>query len=127
MAEINSEKWWANANEWRVNANEWRAAMTAREMNFVSSAEVKLIKERMDRHEGEGTGMKNLWGFIVAGIAIIITVITFMSKPPANNNEVVDSQQIQQNGNNTLANGKKSDDIKVQLQHLQDILDKTTK
>lgn len=106
-----------NSDKWRANANEWRAAMTDRDRNFVSSAEFKLIKERMDLHEGEGTGMKNMWGIIVAGIAIMISVVTFIA---GRSNTSVDSQQIQQNGNFSESNGKKIDDMQKQIQTLLD-------
>lgn len=69
-----------NAQEWRKGANEWRQAMTDREIKFVSLTEFSLIKERIDRAEGSGHGMAQLWGWITAGIMLALAVASFFHK-----------------------------------------------
>lgn len=64
-----------NAEKWRSNANEWRSAMTDREARFVSQAEYSLLKERMDKGEGGSKGMRDLWGWIAAGVMAAIAVV----------------------------------------------------
>lgn len=74
VAEINSEKW-------RANADEWRGAMTDREKQFATQNDYKLLKERLDRTEGSTTGHREMWGWISAGIVLIITIITTVIVP----------------------------------------------
>lgn len=69
-----------NASEWRKGANEWRQAMTDREVKFVGTNEFSLLKERIDRAEGGGKGMKDLWGWIIAGVMAIIAAIGAFAK-----------------------------------------------
>jgi len=70
VAEINSEKW-------RANANEWRMAMGDREAHFVKKEnfeavtnnlvkDIKELKERVDLSTGKGEGYEKVWGWIVA-------------------------------------------------------------
>ena len=63
-----------NAEEWRKGANEWRGSMTDREQNFASRPEMASLKERIDKAEGSGRGMKDTWGWIIAAIAVIAAV-----------------------------------------------------
>jgi len=69
-----------NAEEWRKGANEWRGSMTDREVNFASRSEMAMLKERIDKHEGVGSGMEKLWGWIFGGIMLAIAVIGFAGK-----------------------------------------------
>ena len=64
-----------NAEKWRANANEWRGAMTDREQRFVSVTEHNLLKERIDKHEGGSKGMRDLWGWIIAGVMGAVAII----------------------------------------------------
>jgi len=70
VAEVNSEKW-------RANANEWRLAMDDREALFVKketfegmlaglTKDIRELKERMDVSQGRGQGYEKIWGWIVA-------------------------------------------------------------
>ena len=70
-----------NAEEWRKGANEWRGSMTDRERNFVARTEFDALKERIDRSEGSGKGMKDLYGWIVAGVLLLIAVAGYIGKP----------------------------------------------
>lgn len=65
----------AHAEKWRANANEWRSAMTDRENRFVTQAEYALLKERMDKHEGSSRGMRDLWGWIAAGVMTLVALV----------------------------------------------------
>jgi len=67
-----------NAQKWRENANEWRAAMTDRERNFATQGDFKAIKERVDRGEGSGKGMRDMWALIAGGILLLIAIATFI-------------------------------------------------
>lgn len=69
-----------NAEKWRDNANEWRGAMTDREARFVSHTEFGLLKERLDRAEGGGKGMRDLWGWIMAAIMLGIVIFNAFNK-----------------------------------------------
>ena len=70
-----------NAAQWRAGANEWRAAMTDRERNFATQAEFLMMKERIDKHEGSGKGMRELYAWIVTGIMTIIAIVgVFLQK-----------------------------------------------
>lgn len=69
-----------NAEKWRANANEWRAAMTDRELKFVSSTEYELLKERMDKQEGSSKGMRDLWGWIFGGVMLAVALAGFAGK-----------------------------------------------
>lgn len=64
-----------NAEKWRDNANEWRGAMSDREGKFVTVTEFKLLKERLDRTEGSSRGMRDMWGWIVAGAILVLSVL----------------------------------------------------
>jgi len=64
-----------NAEKWRDNANEWRGAMTDREAKFITTTEFGLLKERIDRSEGSGRGMRDLWGWIVAAIMLGVVLL----------------------------------------------------
>lgn len=67
-----------NAEKWRDNANEWRAAMTDRERNFASSKSLSDIEQRMDKMEGASNGMKAAYGYLLAGIAAVSTLIAIV-------------------------------------------------
>jgi hypothetical protein len=71
-----------NAEEWRKGANEWRGSMTDRERNFVSRLEFEALKERVDKTEGSGKGMRELWGWVVAAAGIVtaglVSVVAFL-------------------------------------------------
>jgi hypothetical protein len=62
-----------NAQRWRNNANEWRSAMTDREKAFAKVEEVLNLKERLDSMSGSSKGMRDLWGWILAGLVAIYT------------------------------------------------------
>lgn len=64
----------ANAERWRQDAQEWRTRMTDREKDFAKTSEVSSLKERIDRGDGNTGGMKSMWGWIVSGIMLIITL-----------------------------------------------------
>jgi len=51
-----------NAEKWRDNANEWRGAMTDKDRNFVTKA--------------------TLWGYAVAMVGLILTLILISEKIP---------------------------------------------
>ena len=72
-----------NAAQWRAGANEWRSAMTDRERNFATQADFVSMKERVDKSEGGGKGMRELWGWITAGVLMIVALISnfFVHKP----------------------------------------------
>lgn len=72
IAEVNSEKW-------RNNANEWRGAMNDRERNFASTVELTMLKERVDKYEGEKGGYKSLGGLIAAAAAFIVAALTIVN------------------------------------------------
>lgn len=63
-----------SAEKWRENANEWRGSMTDRERTFVSRPEFDSVKERLDKQEGRGHGMAQLWGWIVAGVMMVVAL-----------------------------------------------------
>lgn len=69
-----------NAEEWRKGANEWRGSMTDREQNFAKKPELDALKERIDRSEGSGKGMKDLWGWIAAVISLGILAFNLLTK-----------------------------------------------
>ena len=69
-----------NAEEWRKGANEWRGSMTDRERNFVSRPEFDSLKERLDRNEGAGKGVKDMWAWIIAAIMALAAVAAFFMK-----------------------------------------------
>jgi len=75
-----------NAEKWRDAANEWRGAMTDREQTFMARSEfvaykessekaLRTEKERSDKNEGKGVGVKDFIGWIVAAIAIVAFII----------------------------------------------------
>lgn len=72
-----------NSEEWRKGANEWRGSMTDRERNFVARAEFDALKERVDKTEGIGKGMRDLWGWGIAAAGVLIAAVTvfFKGKP----------------------------------------------
>lgn len=49
-----------NAEKWRSNANEWRGAMSDREKNFITR--------------------KELWGWIIAVIGVVTTIVAVFFK-----------------------------------------------
>jgi undecaprenyl pyrophosphate synthase len=69
-----------NAEKWRSNANEWRSAMTDREKRFVSQQEYQLLKERMDKGEGGGKGMRDMWGWIAAAAMLAVAAAGVFGK-----------------------------------------------
>jgi len=69
-----------NAEEWRKGANEWRGSMSDRERNFVSRPEFESLKERLDRAEGIGKGIRDMWAWIITAITAIAAVAVFFMK-----------------------------------------------
>lgn len=69
-----------NAEEWRKGANEWRGSMTDREQSFATKPDFVALKERMDRAEGGGKGMRDMWGWAVGGISLVILILSFFLK-----------------------------------------------
>lgn len=69
-----------NAERWREDAKLWRATITERERDLATKTEVSALKERVDRSEGSGKGMRDVWGWIVAAIAAAIGIGTFFFK-----------------------------------------------
>lgn len=65
-----------NAEKWRSNANEWRAAMTDREKTFATKSEFMLLKERLDRADGEKHGTRETKDDNKSMMAMIISVIS---------------------------------------------------
>lgn len=74
-----------NAEKWRANANEWRAAMMDRENKFASrvetdakleavKAEIAALKESRSTDHGRGAGRQDLWGYIIAGAGLLLTL-----------------------------------------------------
>lgn len=68
-----------NAQEWRKGANEWRQAMTDREIKFVGTSEFSLLKERLDRSEGKGTGLHAGWGYLIGAIGVVAALIAIFT------------------------------------------------
>lgn len=69
-----------NAEEWRKGANEWRGSMTDREQNFAKKPELDALKERIDRSEGSGKGMREMYAWLIAGVSVGVVVLTFLTK-----------------------------------------------
>jgi hypothetical protein len=69
-----------NAEEWRKGANEWRGSMTDREANFAKKTEMDALKERLDRSEGSGTGMRDMYGWIFGAVMLLLAVAGFVFK-----------------------------------------------
>jgi hypothetical protein len=68
----------ANAERWREDAKLWRATVTQRESELATKSEVSSIKERMDRGEGSGRGMRELIGWIFGGIMALVAIGGFI-------------------------------------------------
>lgn len=80
-----------NAERWRENANEWRSAMSDREREFVRQVQhqtevnglrkdVQDLKERVDKGEGTGAGLRAGWGYLVAVIVAAAAVVALFLK-----------------------------------------------
>jgi len=69
----------ANAERWRSDAAEWRARMTDREKNFAGVGELAMLKERIDKGDGNNRGQKDMIGWIAAGIMLVISIATFFA------------------------------------------------
>jgi|SRR5580765_1323769 len=78
-AEYNSEKW-------RDSANEWRQAMDDREVKFLPRTEyasahqamidrVGALENRVTKNEGTGQGLKQGWGYLIAAVALVMTLL----------------------------------------------------
>ena len=70
VAEVNSEKWRANANEWRLAMDD-REALFVKKETFNSfhdglTKDIRELKERLDVSQGRGQGYEKIWGWIVA-------------------------------------------------------------
>jgi hypothetical protein len=59
------------SKEWRNNANEWRGAMSDREKNFATKADVITLKERADLEQGKSHGLSQGWGIIIGVVGLI--------------------------------------------------------
>ena len=79
VAEVNSEKW-------RANANEWRAAMSDRENRFAAKSEISLqmqsVNDRLNTLElarasniGKGTSYTMLWAVAITVINLVLAGI----------------------------------------------------
>ena len=70
VAEVNSEKWRANANEWRLAMDDREALFVKKEtfegMLMGFTKDIRELKERMDVSQGRGQGYEKIWGWIVA-------------------------------------------------------------
>lgn len=75
-----------NAEKWRDSANEWRQAMDDREIKFMPRQEyssahqalidrIGMLENRVNRNEGTGLGLKQGWGYLVAAVIVIATII----------------------------------------------------
>jgi hypothetical protein len=84
VAEVNAEKW-------RANANEWRSAMTDRERTFLARGEFEAYKtavekalavekERGDKDDGKHTGVNQGWLMASGIVAFAILVVGFLVK-----------------------------------------------
>jgi hypothetical protein len=62
---------------WKAGANEWRGSMSDRERDFARKTDLDALKERIDRQEGSGKGMRDLWGWIVAAGAVAFAVLKY--------------------------------------------------
>lgn len=60
-----------NAERWREDAKQWRETITERERDLATKTEVSALKERVDRGEGSGKGMRDVWGWVL-GIAVAL-------------------------------------------------------
>jgi hypothetical protein len=78
-AEYNSEKW-------RDSANEWRQAMDDREVKFLPRTEytaahqalidrIGMLENRVTKNEGTGQGLKQGWGYLIAAVALVMTLM----------------------------------------------------
>jgi hypothetical protein len=78
-AEYNSEKW-------RDSANEWRQAMDDREVKFLPRTEyqgahqalidrIGMLENRVTKNEGTGQGLKQGWGYLIAAVALVMTLL----------------------------------------------------
>jgi hypothetical protein len=78
-AEYNSEKW-------RDSANEWRQAMDDREVKFMPRTEytsahqalidrIGALENRVTKNEGTGQGLKQGWGYLVAGVGLLLVLL----------------------------------------------------
>jgi len=64
-----------NASNWRENANEWRAAMSDRERNFAPIQRLESLEHRFDMKEGSGQGLRQGWGYLIAAVALVMTLL----------------------------------------------------
>lgn len=69
-----------NAEEWRKGANEWRGTMNDRESKFSMRSDLEALKERIDRAEGGGKGMRDMWGWVAAAIMAAATLFSIFSQ-----------------------------------------------
>lgn len=68
----------ANAERWRADSGEWRSRMTDREKDFSTKTEVASLKERLDLSAGNGNGKRDILGWIVGGISVLIAIGSFL-------------------------------------------------
>lgn len=61
----------ANAERWRQDAQEWRSRMTEREKDFSTQVEFVALKERLDRTDGSGSGMRSMVGWIFGAVVAL--------------------------------------------------------
>jgi hypothetical protein len=64
----------ANAERWRQDAQEWRARMTEREKDFSTKVEFDALKERLDRNDGSGSGMRSMVGWIFGAVVALSAI-----------------------------------------------------
>ncbi len=78
-----------NLEKWRANANEWRSAMVDREARFASRVETEAefralrteiasLKESRSTDRGRSAGGQALWSALLAVAAILIALATLV-------------------------------------------------
>lgn len=61
--------------KWQDNANEWRGTISDRDKMYGRQTDITTLKERVDKIEGSNRGRRDLAGWIVAGTAIVVSII----------------------------------------------------
>ena len=79
-AEDANEKRFASVNEFRATLSDQATKFIARsevEQRFTSMNEkIVDMSSRMDRNEGRGSGLNAGWGYLVAGLGLLLTVVS---------------------------------------------------
>jgi hypothetical protein len=80
-----------DAKAWRQNANEWRAAMTDKDKLYLTKEmgdrRMDGLEKRLDEHQskldssqGRSTGRSDIWGILIAGIALAGVIFNMIHK-----------------------------------------------